>query len=90
MANDDSGGGMKKLGLFMALLLVVVVFTLQNTESITIRFLFWQFSLSQALMLFLVLGIGILLGFLLGSLRTGAAGKNNDPARWKDDAGGGT
>ena len=78
---------MRKLSLFMALLLAVVVFTLQNTESISIRFLFWQFSLSRALMLFLVLGIGILLGFLLGSIRTDAARKNPDLPQWKDDAG---
>jgi uncharacterized integral membrane protein len=78
---------MKKLSLFMALLLAVVVFTLQNTESISIRFLFWQFSLSRALMLFLVLGIGILLGFLLGSIRTDAARKDDDLPQWKDDAG---
>ena len=78
---------MKKLSLFMALLLAVVVFTLQNTESISIRFLFWQFSLSRALMLFLVLGIGILLGFLLGSIRTDANRKIPGLSQWKDDAG---
>jgi uncharacterized integral membrane protein len=50
----------------MALLLLVVVFTLQNTEVIPIRFLFWDISLSRALMLFLVLAIGILIGFMAG------------------------
>ncbi|MBU0965477.1 MAG: LapA family protein [Proteobacteria bacterium] len=84
----DPGGIMKtKLGLAMALLLGVIIFTLQNTEMISIRFLFWQFSLSRALMLFLVLGIGILLGFLLGSYRRNAPTNDADFSQWKDDAG---
>ncbi|MCK9295881.1 MAG: LapA family protein [Desulfobulbaceae bacterium] len=76
-----------KLGLVMALLLTVVVFTLQNTEMISIRFLFWQFSLSQALMLFLVLGIGVLLGFLLGTYRRNGPGSDAGFPPWKDDSG---
>lgn len=76
-----------KLSLAMALLLTVVIFTLQNTEMISIRFLFWQFSLSRALMLFLVLGVGILLGFLLGTYRGNGYGGNADLTQWKDDAG---
>ncbi|MBU4262804.1 MAG: LapA family protein [Proteobacteria bacterium] len=84
----DPGGIMKKkLGLAMALLLGVIIFTLQNTEMISIRFLFWQFSLSRALMLFLVLGIGILLGFLLGSYRRNALTNDADFSQWKDDTG---
>jgi putative membrane protein len=84
----DPGGIMKtKLSLAMALLLTVVIFTLQNTEMISIQFLFWQFSLSRALMLFLVLGIGVLLGFLLGTYRRNGNSNNADFPQWKDDAG---
>ncbi len=74
-----------KLSLVMVLLLAVIIFTLQNTEMISIRFLFWDFSLSRALMLFLVLAIGILLGFLLGTYR--GSGYGNDPGfpQWKDN-----
>jgi len=71
----------------MALLLTVVVFTLQNTEMISIRFLFWQFSLSLALMLFLVLGIGVLLGFLLGTYRRNEPADNAGFPQWKDESG---
>lgn len=59
-----------KMILGMALLLLVVIFTLQNTEVIAIRFLFWDLSLSRALMLFLVLAVGILIGFLAGAGRS--------------------
>jgi len=78
----------KRLGLAMALLLTVVIFTLQNTDMITIHFLFWQFSLSRALMLFLVLGIGVLLGFLLGTYRGNRPAGDDGFPQWKDDSGG--
>ena len=77
----------KKLGLVMALLLGVVVFTLQNTEMTSIHFLFWQFSLSRALMLFLVFGIGVLLGFLLCTFRKNASVKDDGFPQLKDENG---
>ncbi len=58
-----------KLSLIIALLLTVIIFTLQNTETVSIQFLFWQFSLSRALMLFLMLAIGIVLGFFLCAMQ---------------------
>lgn len=47
----------------IVLLLLTVVFTLQNTEIVTINFLFWKLAISRALMIFLVLIIGILIGW---------------------------
>lgn len=58
-----------KLSLSIVLLLLVVIFTLQNTEVVTIKFLIWDFALSRALMIFLLLGIGILIGSFLGSCK---------------------
>jgi len=43
---------------FVSMLLpLAVFFTLQNTEIVTLKFFFWQFSLSRALMFFLLLGV---------------------------------
>lgn len=56
-----------KLSLGALLLILVVVFTLQNSEVVNINFLFWSFSLSRALMIFLVFITGILLGTFLGN-----------------------
>ncbi|OKY76817.1 MAG: hypothetical protein BM485_01755 [Desulfobulbaceae bacterium DB1] len=68
-----------RLGLLMALLLGVIIFTLQNTETMNIRFFFWQLSLSRALLLFLVFGIGILIGYLLATFQIGrSTGKKLD------------
>lgn len=56
-----------KIVFSMVLLFIVVFFTLQNTEVVTMRFFFWEFSLSRALMFFLILGVGILTGYILGA-----------------------
>jgi len=58
----------KMLGIIV-LLLGVVVFTLQNTEQVQVRFLFWQFGASRALMLFIVLAVGFVSGWLAKSLQ---------------------
>ena len=55
-----------KISASFILLLLVVIFTLQNTEVVTIKFLIWEFALSRALMFFLLLGIGILIGSFIG------------------------
>ncbi len=52
----------------MVLLALVVLFTLQNIEAVTITFLLWQFSLPRALLLFLVLVTGVVVGWVLHSI----------------------
>ncbi|MGV1098245.1 lipopolysaccharide assembly protein LapA domain-containing protein [Thiovibrio sp. JS02] len=58
-----------KKNLLIALFMVMLVFTLQNAEPVDIRFFFWQLTLSRALLLFVVLAVGCLCGFVLGTLR---------------------
>ncbi len=53
----------------LCLLAVVTVFAFQNTEVVTLRFLFWQFSLSRALLVFVLLILGMAAGWLLRSYR---------------------
>lgn len=55
-----------KLGLALVLLILTVIFTLQNIQVITIRFLFWEFSLSRALVIFVIFAMGVFIGVLLG------------------------
>jgi uncharacterized integral membrane protein len=50
--------------LSLFLVLVLVVFIVQNAAVIDITFLFWKISLSRSLMIFFVLGIGIVIGWL--------------------------
>lgn len=60
------------VGIF--LLFLVVVFAAQNAEVVTINFLIWEFSMSRAIMIFLLLLIGFLVGRLYkGMRRTGGS-----------------
>ncbi len=54
-----------KVSLGVFLVLLVVIFTLQNTEVVTTRFLFFDFSLSRALLIFLLFCAGILTGWVM-------------------------
>jgi len=58
-----------RLTLVMILLLIVVTFTLQNTELVNIQFLLWNFEISRALLIFLVFTVGVLLGLFTASLQ---------------------
>jgi uncharacterized integral membrane protein len=54
----------------LILLILVVIFTLQNTDSVQLRFLVWQAQVSRALVFFIVLAIGIALGLVIGNRGT--------------------
>lgn len=44
---------------------LAVVFTIQNVTVTDLRFLFWTLTMSRAVLMFLILAIGIILGWLL-------------------------
>lgn len=52
-----------RLILTSALLLVVMVFAIQNSETVQVEFLFWGLSLPRSLLIFLLLFVGILIGW---------------------------
>ncbi len=54
-----------KVALILILLLIVVIFTAQNYEIVEIKFLFWTFAASRAIVLFLTLCIGIAVGWII-------------------------
>ncbi|MFQ5841582.1 MAG: lipopolysaccharide assembly LapA domain-containing protein, partial [Thermodesulfobacteriota bacterium] len=51
--------------VFIVLAILIVIFTIQNTQVVEIRFFLWKTSISGALMLLSTLFIGIILGWLL-------------------------
>jgi lipopolysaccharide assembly protein A len=57
-----------KLILVALVTALVVTFVMQNLAAVEIRFLFWTFALSRALLVLIVLAVGILLGWLLSAL----------------------
>lgn len=60
---------MSHLKLILSLVFagVVVVFVVQNVAMVEIGFLFWSFTLPRSLLIFSVLAIGIVIGWMLGS-----------------------
>jgi uncharacterized integral membrane protein len=54
-----------RLYLSLVLLLLVLTFVVQNTETLTFDFLFWTFGLPRALMLLVVFIAGVATGLLL-------------------------
>ena len=50
------------------LMVVVALFSVQNAETITVRFLHWQFAMSQALVIMLSAFCGALVGLAIGTL----------------------
>jgi len=56
-----------KLILNLVLVGLMVIFILQNVAVVEIRFLFWKASMSRSIMIFLVLAVGIITGWMLRS-----------------------
>ncbi len=54
-----------KLISVLALTIVVVLFVVQNTGVVEIRFLFWKMAMSRALVMLFVLIVGVIAGWLL-------------------------
>ena len=56
-----------KLTLSLVLLALVVLFTVQNTQVVEIHLLFWKLSMSRVLLIFLLLAVGAILGWVAGN-----------------------
>ena len=54
-----------RLVVSVVLVLILVVFILQNTAVMEFRLFFWTVAMWRALMLFLLLGIGLVCGWFL-------------------------
>jgi uncharacterized integral membrane protein len=69
MAVTSGNGGFTwaymKLAAGCLLVGAVLVFTAQNAEVVHVRFLGWQLDLSLSLLIFLVLALGIVSGYLM-------------------------
>jgi uncharacterized integral membrane protein len=64
------------LGLIVAIFYLVVV--AQNTEIVTAKFFFWEFSMSPVILMSVMALIGFILGYVTGrSVRKRVSDKNN-------------
>ncbi|MBE0576940.1 MAG: DUF1049 domain-containing protein [Desulfuromonadales bacterium] len=56
-----------KLGISLVLAFLVFIFISQNTEFVRVEFLSWSVEMTIVLLVFIILGIGIIIGWLLNS-----------------------
>jgi uncharacterized integral membrane protein len=56
-----------KITLVVILACLALIFVAQNIEVVTVRFLFWEISMSRAILLFFSLLIGFIIGWFLNS-----------------------
>ena len=55
--------------LVLILMLFLVIFTAQNYELVEIRFLFWSFQTSRAIIIFSTFLAGIVIGSIISYIR---------------------
>jgi len=51
--------------LVTAILVLLAVFALQNYQAVQIKFLVWSFDSSSAIIIFVSLALGVLIGLLM-------------------------
>jgi uncharacterized integral membrane protein len=66
--SGPSSGSIVKVVVLGVVLLVVLIFVLQNTEKVQFSFLFWDFDLALWVMFVITLVGGVLLGMLGSTL----------------------
>ena len=66
-----------KLIFSLGLTGLVILFITQNVAVVEIRFMFWQVSMSRSLLIFFLLAIGIMVGWLMHSLFVHRANKDS-------------
>jgi uncharacterized integral membrane protein len=56
-----------KIGIIVVFVMLIVIFALQNTEIVSVKLWFWEVQTSRALLIFMCIVIGLLIGFLIPS-----------------------
>ena len=65
-----------KLWIAVALVVLLGLFALQNTRVVEVRLLLWKVEMSRSILLLVVLALGFVAGWLVGTLRRrGGAGE---------------
>jgi uncharacterized integral membrane protein len=69
-----------KLAVSLVLAFLAFIFITQNTQIVGVRFLAWSVDVSLVVMVFILLGSGVIIGWLLNSyLRFSSRKKHRDP-----------
>ncbi len=55
--------------IFIILGILILIFLLQNTQIVSVQFLFWNFQMSRIILIALILLVGLILGFIIAEVR---------------------
>lgn len=58
-----------KIVVIVLLTVLLIIFVLQNTEIVTVKFWFWDLSLPRALLLFVTFAVGLIIGLMIPASR---------------------
>ena len=78
MTNQPQSSGSGKLIFVVILLVLFAIVILQNSQPVTLKFLFWTISIPRAVLLLASLSTGIIVGIFwaLSGLKKGQKGKH--------------
>ena len=58
-----------KIVVIILLTILLIIFVLQNTEIVLVKFWFWDLSLPRALLLFVTFAVGLIIGLMVPTTR---------------------
>ncbi len=70
-----------KLGICLLLSLLAFVFITQNAESVQVNFIIWSVDMSLVLLVFIMLGAGVIIGWFLNSYLRFARNRQQNRAK---------
>lgn len=56
-----------KLTSILIIVVLVALFVIQNVAIVEIQFMFWSIQMSRSILMFLLLAVGMMLGWILKS-----------------------
>ncbi len=66
-----------KIITIIILAVLLIIFVLQNTAIVEIKFWFWELSIPGALLLFICFAVGLIIGLIIPSTRKKEEQKEN-------------
>ena len=63
-----------KIVIIIVLAVLLIIFVLQNTDMVVVKFWFWDASIPRALLLFVTFAVGLIIGLMVPT-----SSKRKDP-----------
>ena len=63
-----------KIIIIVVLAVLLIIFVLQNTAMVSIKFWFWELNIPRALLLFVCFAVGLIIGLIIPTSK-----KQNQP-----------